>query len=114
MQLPIAYAVLGKVEEQILKPIDLIKVGSLEFREITAERYPLWEMKDELLNSPKRGVIVNAANEAAIAQFIEGKISFLDISKRIIHAFHHFDSIPSSIDEVFEIDKEVRRYIGML
>ena len=114
MQLPIAYALLGKVEEQILQPIDLIKVGALEFREIRPERYPLWEIKEALLKEPKSGVIVNAANEAAIAQFIEGKISFLDISKRIIHAFHHFETVPRSIDDVFEIDREVRRYIGTL
>ncbi len=114
MQLPIAYAVLGKVEAQILKPIDLIEVGSLEFRAITAERYPLWEIKDALLKEPNRGVIVNAANEAAIAQFIEGRISFLDISKRIIHAFDRFDMQPGSIDEVFELDREVRHYIGTL
>ncbi|RLA69211.1 MAG: 1-deoxy-D-xylulose-5-phosphate reductoisomerase, partial [Epsilonproteobacteria bacterium] len=114
MQLPIAYAVLGKVEEQILKPIDLIEVGSLEFRKITSERYPLWEIKDALLREPERGVIVNAANEAAISQFIKGKISFLDISKRIIHAFNHFNGLPGSIDDVFEIDREVRRYTGAL
>lgn len=111
MKLPIAYAVMGEVKEQILKPVDLVKVGSLEFREITAERYPIWEIKDDLLNNPKRGLVVNAANEAAIELFIEGKCSFIDISKKIIQAYGYFDKEVRSLDEVFELDKEVRAYV---
>lgn len=112
MKLPISYALMGKVEEQILKPVNLIEVGSLEFREITAERYPIWEIKDSLLENPKRGLVVNAANEAAIELFISGKCGFLDISRKIIKAYEHFDKEVQSLDEVFELDKEVRAYVG--
>lgn len=111
MKLPISYALMGRVEEQILKPINLIEVGSLEFREIKSERYPVWEIKDDLLKHPKRGLVVNAANEAAIELFIEEKCSFLDISKNIIKAYERFDSEVQSLDEVFELDKEVRAYV---
>lgn len=114
MQLPIAYAVMGSVEEQILEPIDLRAVGSLEFREITSDRYPIWEIKEALLQHPKRGVVVNAANEAAIAQFVEGKIGFLEITERIIDAYVRFDQEPRSIGDVFELDGEVRRYVGAM
>jgi len=111
MKLPIAYALMGKVEEQILKPIDLVKIGSLEFREITKERYPIWEIKEDLLKNPKKGVVVNAANEAAIELFIEGKCSFLDISKNIIKAYNKFDTQVQNLDEVFTLDTEVRAYV---
>lgn len=111
MKLPISYALMGRVEEQILKPINLIEVGSLEFREIKSERYPVWEIKDDLLRHPKRGLVVNAANEAAIELFIEEKCSFLDISKKIIMAYEYFDKEVQSLDEVFELDKEVRAYV---
>ncbi|MDF1880422.1 1-deoxy-D-xylulose-5-phosphate reductoisomerase [Sulfurimonas sp. MAG313] len=111
MKLPISYAIMGKVEEEILKPINLVEVGSLEFREIKKERYPIWEIKDSLLKNPKRGLVVNAANEAAIELFIEGKCSFLDISKKIIQAYGHFDNEAQSLDEVFELDTEVRAYV---
>jgi 1-deoxy-D-xylulose-5-phosphate reductoisomerase len=114
MQLPIAYALMGKVEEQILEPVDLLKVGALEFREITSERYPVWQIKDALLEAPQRGAVVNAANEAAIAQFIEGKIGFLDISRRVVEAFERFDRVAGSVEEVFDIDKEVRAYVGAM
>jgi 1-deoxy-D-xylulose-5-phosphate reductoisomerase len=110
MQLPIAYAVNGSVDEAVLKPVNLLEVGSLEFREITPERYPVWEIKDELLKHPERGVVVNAANEAAIEHFVLGNIGFMDISKTIIDAFERFDSTPKSIDDVFALDAEVRTY----
>lgn len=114
MQLPIAYALLGKVDEPILKPINLVEIGSLEFREILPKRYPIWEIKETLLSEPSRGVIVNAANEAAIEQFINGKITFLEISKHVISAFNHFNELPRSIEDVISMDSEVRHFIKSL
>jgi len=114
MQLPIAYAVMGKADEAILKPVNLLEVGSLEFREITTERYPIWQIREELLASPKRGVVVNAANEAAIELFVQGKIGFLEISQRVITAFERFRDEPNSIEEVFALDSEVRDYVKAL
>lgn len=111
MQLPIAYAVMGKADEAILKPVNLLEVGSLEFREITTERYPIWQIREELLAHPKRGVVVNAANEAAIELFVDGKIGFLEISKRVITAFEHFTDEPQTIEDVFAMDGEVRHYV---
>lgn len=55
---------------------------------------------------------MNAANEAAIELFISGKCGFLDISRKIIKAYEHFDKEVQSLDEVFELDKEVRAYVG--
>ncbi len=111
MQLPIAYAVMGKADEAILKSINLLEVGSLEFREITIDRYPIWKIREELIANPKRGVVVNAANEAAIELFVAGEISFLEISERVITAFEKFIDEPKSIEEVFVLDTAVRDYI---
>ncbi len=111
MQLPIAYAVMGKADEAILKSINLLEVGSLEFREITIDRYPIWKIREELIANPKRGVVVNAANEAAIELFVAGEISFLEISERVITAFEKFIDEPKSIEEVFVLDSTVRDYI---
>ncbi len=114
MQLPISYAIMNRVDEQILEPVDLVKAGSLEFREIDVKRYPIWQIKDELLKNPKRGVVVNAANEAAIKNFIAGKKGFMDISKDIIKAYEKFDYEPQCVEDVFAMDKEVRRFVEML
>jgi 1-deoxy-D-xylulose-5-phosphate reductoisomerase len=111
MQLPIAFALNTTMQENILPHVDLLKVGSLEFREITTERYPLWQIKDELLKNPARGVVVNAANEAAIEKFIAREIGFMDIAKTVIRAYEKFDSAPKSVDDVFGLDEEVRSYI---
>ncbi|MCX6075371.1 MAG: 1-deoxy-D-xylulose-5-phosphate reductoisomerase [Campylobacterales bacterium] len=111
MQLPIAYALNGNMSENILGHVDLLKVGSLEFREITCDRYPIWQIKAELLKNPARGVVINAANEAAIEKFINKEIGFMDISKAIINAYEKFTDLPKSIEDVFAIDEEVRRYI---
>ncbi|MDP2894109.1 MAG: 1-deoxy-D-xylulose-5-phosphate reductoisomerase [Sulfurimonas sp.] len=111
MQLPIAFALDGKMQENILPHVDLLKVGSLEFREITTDRYPIWQIKDELLKNPSRGVVINAANEAAIEKFISGKIGFMDIAKTVIQAYKKFDTLPKSVDDVFALDEEVRTFV---
>lgn len=111
MQLPIAFALDQKMQENILGHVDLLKVGSLEFREITTERYPVWQIKEELLRNPARGAVVNAANEVAIEKFINKEIGFMEISKNIITAFEKFTELPKSVDDVFTLDAEVRKFM---
>jgi 1-deoxy-D-xylulose-5-phosphate reductoisomerase len=113
MQLPIAYAILGVCDEPILKPVDLVEVASLEFKKIETSRYPIWEIKDEILNNLDLGVVLNAANEVAVAKFLNSQIGFLDVTKITLNAINKFNNVkPTSIEEIFEIDKEVRSYCG--
>jgi len=111
MQLPIAYALDEQMDENILSHVNLLEVGSLEFRAIDKERYPIWQIKEELLENPARGVVVNAANEAAIERFIKGEIGFMEISTNIIKAFYHFTTMPTNVEEVFALDREVRDFV---
>ena len=114
MQLPIAYAILGHCDEEILKPVDLVEVANLEFRKIESSRYPIWDIKDEILNNLDLGVVLNAANEVAVSKFLNSQIGFLDISKTTLDAINKFNSVkPTSVEEIFEIDKEVRAYCGL-
>jgi len=109
MKLPIAYALLGKVNEPILKPVDLVEVASLEFRAIDPMRYPIWEIKEELLARPHLGVVINAANEVAIERFVAGEIGFLDIPKLIIKTFKKYQNQRlTSLEDVFGLDKQIR------
>jgi 1-deoxy-D-xylulose-5-phosphate reductoisomerase len=111
MKLPIAYALLGEVHEQILPPIDLASIGSFAFKKIEQNRYPIWEIKESLLQNPHRGVVVNAANEVAIGKFFAGKLNILELAEFTKKAYKKFESInPKSLDEIYEIDKEVREY----
>lgn len=113
MELPIAYAILGRCDEEILKPVDLLELAQLNFKKIEVDRYPIWDLKDEVLNNLDLGVILNAANEVAVQKFLNSEIGFLDISKISIEAINKFGSLKAnSIEDVFEIDKEVRGYYG--
>ncbi len=114
MKLPIAYALCGTVDQRVLEPVDLVKIGALEFRAIESARYPIWQIKEELLQQPERGVIVNAANEAAIEKFITKQIGFLEISTQVLQAYEKFTGVPKSLDELFALDTEVRRYVASL
>ncbi|MDX4059109.1 1-deoxy-D-xylulose-5-phosphate reductoisomerase [Aliarcobacter skirrowii] len=111
MQLPIAYAILGKIDDEILKPINLLEISNLEFKKIEESRYPIWKIKNDVLNNLDLGVILNAANEVAVSKFLSNKIGFLDISKISLDAVNRFSNLKASnIDDVFLIDKEVRSY----
>ncbi|NCB10607.1 MAG: 1-deoxy-D-xylulose-5-phosphate reductoisomerase [Erysipelotrichia bacterium] len=111
MQLPIAYAILGHCDEQILKPVDLLEITNLEFRKIESSRYPIWDIKDEILNNPDLGVVLNAANEVAVSKFLNSQIGFMDISKMSLNAINKFHNLKANnIEDIFEIDKQVRDY----
>ncbi|MFV0481807.1 MAG: 1-deoxy-D-xylulose-5-phosphate reductoisomerase [Campylobacteraceae bacterium] len=111
MKLPIAYAMLKEVNEPILKPINLLHVKSLEFREIDTKRYPIWVIKDFLLENPHFGVVVNAANEVAIKLFFEEKIAFGDIAAFSLNAIKKFEDIKvNSVEDIFLINDEVKNF----
>jgi 1-deoxy-D-xylulose-5-phosphate reductoisomerase len=114
MQLPIAYALDEKMDENILEHVDLLKVGNLEFREIDKARYPIWEIKKDLLENPNRGIIINAANEVAIEKFINKDIGFMDISKIIIKTYEKYHQTPNSVDDLFALDKEIRASLSTI
>ena len=112
MQLPIAYAIDAQMDKNILEHVDLLKVGALEFREITSQRYPIWQIKEELLKNPRAGVVINAANEVAIEKFINKEIGFMDISRTILKAYEKFTQMPNSVDDVFALDAQVRKELA--
>jgi len=111
MKLPIAFALRGEVSEEILPPTDLLSIGSLEFTPIEANRYPIWEIKEHILKNPHLGVVVNASNEIAIEAFQKEKCSFFGMSKLILDSYKKFENVKASnINEIIEIDAEVRKY----
>ena len=113
MQLPIAYALMGKVTSPILKPVNLIELQNLEFKEIQSSRYPIWELKETLLTNKNLGVVLNAANEVAVAKFLQGEIGFLDISQKTLNAINKFHNTKiNSLEDIFQTDKEVRGYLN--
>ncbi len=112
MKLPIAFALRGEVEEEILPALDLLEIGSLEFEPIESAKYPIWEIKEHLLQNPHLGIVINAANEEAISAFEKGQSTFFGMANTVLDAYKYFESIhANSIEEIIAIDKEVRAYV---
>ncbi len=112
MRLPIAYAILDRVNKRVLEPLNLLELNSIKFEKIEIDRYPIWEIKSHLLNNPDMGVILNSANEAAIDGFIAGKYRFFKMVNIILDTYNRFIDIKiNSLDDIFKIDKEVREYV---
>jgi len=113
MKLPIAFALKGEVEEPILPPTDLLSMGSVEFLPIEAARYPIWNIKEHILQNPHLGVVVNAANEEAIQAFQQEQCSFFGMSEMVLDAYKRFENVKAStIDEIIQLDKEIRAYVN--
>jgi len=112
MKLPIAFALLKEVNEEVLKSVNLLEIGNLEFRKIDKKRYPVWEIKDVLLDNPDLGIVVNTANEFAIRKFLKKEISFSKISFIILKSVEKFCNIQlNSINDIFEIKKEIEKFL---
>ena len=55
------------------------------------------------------GAILNGANEAAVALFLEGKIGFLDIADRVERALSAVPVVRDpSMDDIYEADRAAR------
>lgn len=112
MKLAISDAIFEKQDTPILEAIDFSKIPALKFHPISTKKYPIFKLKNAFLKEPNLGVIINAANEVGVYNFLENKSGFLDITKCIFKALDHF-GVPkiSSIEEVFEYDFKTREYL---
>ena len=109
MRLPIAFALMGKVEKEIVNHIDFNQLSKLQFKQISNDRYPIWQIKDELLNNPDLGVVINTINEIAIKKFIQKEINFGTISKMILEGVEKYNSVKiSQIEDIWSIQKEIK------
>ena len=92
-------------------PLDLASVGSLDFEAPDLERFPALALaRAALEGGAARPAVLNAANEAAVAAFLGGRIGFLDIAMIVGEVLDRFDPAPpASLDDVFAIDIMARR-----
>lgn len=116
MHLPIKYAMEGPSHSasNIIKPLDILKVGALHFEELSTERYPMLQYAIDAIN--KGGIyptLLNAANEAAVKLFLNRKIKFLDIEsivKKTLESeeFENFTKGPLTIAKIMSVDELVK------
>jgi len=90
--------------------LDLTQVGSLTFEEPDLERFPALRLaRQALLAGGCAPVILNAANEVAVAAFLEGRIRFTQITELIADALDRLPNRPlSSIDTCVDADAQAR------
>jgi len=112
MRTPIAYGL--AYPERIdsgVAPLDLFKVATMNFCAPDFDRFPCLSLAYQALRSAGTApAVMNAANEVAVAAFLDKKISFLSI-QRVIEAV--LNAIPVDVvgclDDVLCADAEARR-----
>jgi 1-deoxy-D-xylulose-5-phosphate reductoisomerase len=117
MRTPIAFTLAWP--DRMAAPVerlDLATLGSLDFSEPDVERFPALRLAREALRAGGTApTVLNAANEVAVAAFLEGRIGFLDIAGFVDHilaAMPH--RAADSLDVVMATDAEARERAGAI
>ena len=113
MKIPIAYALSWpKRMDATIPRLDLLKIGSLEFFKPDTKRFPALNLARESINlGGSSNLVLNAANEVAVAGFLAGKIKFTDIVATVEKVLDkNVETAPKSIEEVIFMDAEIRKY----
>lgn len=119
MKLPIQYAL--TYPDRSPSPMPALAFDAafqLEFQPPDYEKFPALLLGKEVAEQGgTTGAVLNAANEAAVEAFLNGQISFLDIthSCRAILNQHEYSSNPD-LDELLRLDiwarKEIKQWIA--
>ena len=112
METPIQYAFsFPERIESFLPRLDLFSQHTLTFERPDTETFRCLSLAYKAIerggNMP---CVMNAANEVAVQQFLDGRIGFLDIADHVEHAMQeaHYIANPT-LDDLIETDKTVRQ-----
>lgn len=116
MRTPIQYALTVPERcESIVEHLDLAKIGTLHFYPQDNVAFPATDIARRALSIGKTATAAfNAADEIAVAAFLEGKIGFNDIPKILEKTVEKSFSDGDSFEEVFETDSEARKFAASL
>ena len=109
---PIAYAM--SYPDRIASSVpalDFTQISSLTFSQPDFNRYPCLKLAIEAFNQGQAATTaLNAANEMAVAAFLQNKIGFMDIAKQVATVLETLDfPEPTTIEDVFAIDLWARQ-----
>lgn len=113
MKLPIQYGMTyPERTTRVVEPLDLIKVGTLDFRAPDFSRFPCLALARE---AAKAGggmpAVLSAADEVAVEAFLARKVKFTDIPRvieRTMAAYTPTGDLPG-FQEIVEVDAWARR-----
>lgn len=116
MRLPLLYAL--SWPERIYtdwEQLDLVKAGDLTFKAPDHQKYPCMQLAYAAGRAGgSMPAVLNAANEQAVALFLEEKIQFLDIPRCIesVCDHHSSDNCPTpSLDDIVAADQWARQEV---
>ena len=114
MRTPIAYS-LAWPERMVsgVARLNLTEVARLEFEPPDERRFPCLRLAREALAvGGTATAILNAANEVAVAAFLDGAIGFMEIPKLIEAALNDVDHHDAaSLDVILSDDDDARKYV---
>lgn len=118
MKVPIQYALTypDRLPLRSGKRLNLAEIGKLHFQEMDFSRFRCLKLAYE---AGKAGgtlpAVINAANEAAVAAFLEDRITFLQIEDLIEKAMdsHEITNNPS-LEMIQEVDQRTRSFVNSL
>lgn len=118
MRVPIQYALSypDRLPLTTSQRLNLAQIGTLHFQEMDENRFRCMQFAYE---AGKKGgtlpTVLNAANEVAVAAFLNEKITFLQIEDMIEKALSKHDLIINpDLSIIHEVDKETRQYVSSL
>ncbi len=118
MRVPIQYALTypDRLPLPSAKRLNLAEIGKLHFQKMDMDRFRCLNYAYE---AGKAGgtmpAVLNAANEVAVAAFLEGKATFLQIEDLIEKALGiHKNILNPSLTDIQEADLETRKYVDSL
>jgi 1-deoxy-D-xylulose-5-phosphate reductoisomerase len=116
MTFPIQHALLHPQRAPgVEAALDFSKLLNLEFRPVDESRFPMLRLAKETMSAG--GVapaIYNAANEVAVAAFLQEKIPFLAIPQVVEHALASIKNFePADLPGVIALDADARRLAAL-
>ena len=115
MRVPIQYAMTypDRIPMQEPKPLDLVELGQMNFEALNLQRFKALGLAYEAgRTGGSLPTVMNAANEVAVAAFMEGRISFLQIDEMVERSMERHTVIEDpDLQTILEVDAMTRREI---
>ncbi len=117
MRIPIAYALSYPHRLKVnCRQLKLTELGKLTFLPVEKRRYPALDLAYQALAvGGTMPAVLNAANEVAVAAFLERRIGFRKIHRVIERAMEaHVSRHPNEVQEILEVDRWARQKASAL
>ena len=115
MRLPIQYALTWpRRSEGVAKPLDLLTCPPLTFHAPDCDAFPCLRLALEAARTGGTATaVLNGANEAAVGQFLAGKLSFAGIAQKVEEALAAIPAVQSpGLEEILAADEAARALVN--